>query len=251
MLSLLAEQPIHGYQIITELAERSGGAWRASPGSVCPTLQQLEDEGLVTAAEQDGRRTYSLTEAGRAEVKRATAGRPAPWEELADEDGETARNLRSTAAQVMAAVVQVAHAGDERQRARAEHLLRETRKSLYRLLAEDDADGSDVQSGDGGASTLESGKLGDGDGPAEHAEDAANHLGLWCRRPVEGFESGRERRGQRRTAGEPIAFGGEVVAAPLVVAQGRVDGEAPGETVVDGVGQTIGGQEGVRHPHPG
>ncbi len=52
ILVLLAEKPSHGYQIIQELERRSDGAWRASPGSVYPTLQQLEDEGLVRAARQ-------------------------------------------------------------------------------------------------------------------------------------------------------------------------------------------------------
>ncbi len=138
VLSLLAEQPMHGYQMITELAERSGGAWRPSPGSIYPTLQQLEDEGLVSVTEQDGRRTFELTDAGRDEVQRASAGRRAPWEELADEDGAGARSLRATAFQVMGAVTQVAAAGDDHQVARAVSLLKETRKSLYRLLAEDD-----------------------------------------------------------------------------------------------------------------
>lgn len=144
VLFLLAEQPMHGYQIITELTERSGGAWRPSPGSVYPTLQQLEDEGLVTAAERDGRRTFSLTESGRDEVERVSAGRKAPWEELADEDGHTARNLRASAGQVMGAVVQVASAGNDRQLAEAERLLTETRKALYRLLAEDGPDDPDA-----------------------------------------------------------------------------------------------------------
>lgn len=140
VLRLLSEQPMHGYQIITELAQRSEGAWRPSPGSVYPTLQQLEDEGLVTATEQDGRRTFSLTDAGRAEVEKM-ADRRAPWEELADEDGHTARNLRAAAAQLMGAVVQVGAAGTDRQLADAERLLTETRKALYRLLAEDDGEG--------------------------------------------------------------------------------------------------------------
>jgi len=138
VLSLLAEQPMHGYQIITELAERSGGVWRPSPGSIYPTLQQLEDEGLVTASEQDGRRTFSLTDAGRDEVARVSEGRRAPWDDLADEDHEPARGLRNSAVQAMAAVFQVATAGNDRQVAEAERILRETRKSLYRLLAEDD-----------------------------------------------------------------------------------------------------------------
>jgi len=139
VLTLLGERPMHGYQIITELTERSAGAWRPSPGSVYPTLQQLEDEGLVTAVEEDGRRTFTLTDAGRAELARTASGRAAPWDELADQDDEGVRRLRSTAFQVMGAVMQVAAAGNERQQAEAERLLRDVRKSLYRLLAEDDA----------------------------------------------------------------------------------------------------------------
>ena len=65
VLSLLAEQPMHGYQIMQELESRSGGRWRPSAGSVYPTLQQLEDEQLVSVDEIDGRRTFQLTDAGR------------------------------------------------------------------------------------------------------------------------------------------------------------------------------------------
>ena len=65
VLSLLAEQPMHGYQVMQELETRSGGRWRPSAGSVYPTLQQLEDEQLVSVDEIDGRRTFQLTDAGR------------------------------------------------------------------------------------------------------------------------------------------------------------------------------------------
>ena len=66
ILALLAEQPMHGYQIIQELTERTGGVWRPSPGSVYPTLQQLEDEELVRETASDsGKRVYELTDAGR------------------------------------------------------------------------------------------------------------------------------------------------------------------------------------------
>ncbi len=138
VLTLLAEHPMHGYQIMTELSERSGGVWRPSPGSIYPTLQLLEDEGLVVAVEQDGRRTYSLTEAGRTELDRLSAGRRAPWDDLADEDGEAAAKLRAAAVTTMAAVRQVVMAGGEHQLAEAERLVTDLRKSLYRLLAEDD-----------------------------------------------------------------------------------------------------------------
>ena len=82
IIALLAEEPMHGYQIITELTERSGGVWRPSPGSVYPTLQALEDQGLVTADQSEGRRVFSLTDEGRAEAEAAGDG-PAPWETAA------------------------------------------------------------------------------------------------------------------------------------------------------------------------
>ena len=69
---------MHGYEIIQEIAERSAGAWKPSPGSVYPTLQLLADEGLITSAESGGKRLFTLTESGRAE---ADAGPDAPWEE--------------------------------------------------------------------------------------------------------------------------------------------------------------------------
>src|SRR5437762_625640 len=69
ILAALKGQPMHGYQVIQELEAQSGGRWRPSAGSVYPTLQQLEDEGLVRSEEVDGRRTYSLTDAGRAAVE--------------------------------------------------------------------------------------------------------------------------------------------------------------------------------------
>ena len=70
ILSLLKEGPKHGYQLIKELEERSGGLYRASAGTVYPTLQQLEDEGLIGSERQEGRRVYQLTEAGKAELER-------------------------------------------------------------------------------------------------------------------------------------------------------------------------------------
>ena len=141
VLTLLAEQPMHGYQIITELGSRSGGVWRPSPGSVYPTLQQLQDEGLVTVSEEDGRRTFSLTDAGRAEVERASAGRRAPWEDMADEADEAAGRLKSLVGQLIAATIQVATAGTHDQVAQAEKVLIDARRAMYRLLAEDEPRG--------------------------------------------------------------------------------------------------------------
>src|SRR5215210_3780956 len=80
LLILLADERRNGYQLMQEIEQRSDGAWRPSPGSVYPALQQLEDEGLVTTGERDGRRVYQLTEAGRAKVADNDDDAPAPWD---------------------------------------------------------------------------------------------------------------------------------------------------------------------------
>src|SRR5580693_6737018 len=67
-LLLLAEEPRNGYQIMQEVGERSEGAWRPSPGSTYPALQQLEDEGLIRSEEHDGRKLFALTDAGKEHV---------------------------------------------------------------------------------------------------------------------------------------------------------------------------------------
>jgi DNA-binding PadR family transcriptional regulator len=140
ILALLAEEPMHGYQIMRELAERSGGVWRPSPGSVYPTLQQLQDEGLVRGEEADGgRRLFRLTDEGRAAAEAGT-GAGAPWEGIADEGDAAVLELRDLAHQVLAAARQVVHAGQESQLEQAKEVLRETRRRLYRILA-DEGDG--------------------------------------------------------------------------------------------------------------
>jgi DNA-binding PadR family transcriptional regulator len=80
ILSLLSEGPKHGYQLMKEMQDRSGGVYRASAGSVYPTLQQLEDEGMVRAEMQSGRRVYSLTDEGRKELESDPIGVRRIWE---------------------------------------------------------------------------------------------------------------------------------------------------------------------------
>lgn len=140
ILALLAEEPMHGYQIVTELTERSEGMWRPSPGSVYPTLQQLEDEGLVHAEEQSGRRVYHLTPEGRSEFDSLPPHRRAPWEAMAGEARVGAKPLGERAWQVAAAVAQVAATGNDADIARATEILSETRRALYQLLAETEGD---------------------------------------------------------------------------------------------------------------
>jgi DNA-binding PadR family transcriptional regulator len=139
ILALLAEQPMHGYQVIQELESRTDGAWRVSPGSVYPTLQMLEEEGLVASQEIEGKRVYSLTDAGRAQVESQRQSGRAPWEEVADGGDETLHNLRDAALKLGAAAMQVAHAGSKEQVDRAAAILNEARRQLYAILAEDSA----------------------------------------------------------------------------------------------------------------
>lgn len=137
---------MHGYQIMQELAERSRGVWQPSPGSVYPTLQLLEDEGLVRAEESEGRRVYHLAEEGRRHVEsRPRPGHPGqpPWEAASGAVGSALFEFRDLAFRVGAAVMQVARAGSEEQVERAERILAETRGEIYRLLAEGDAWRSD------------------------------------------------------------------------------------------------------------
>src|SRR5215470_15052099 len=68
LLSMLGETPMHGYELMKRLEERSGGVYRASAGTVYPTLQQLEDEGLIASDLHEGRRIYRITPAGQREL---------------------------------------------------------------------------------------------------------------------------------------------------------------------------------------
>jgi DNA-binding PadR family transcriptional regulator len=134
ILALLAERPMHGYEMIQELESRTGGVWRPSPGSVYPTLQMLEDEGLVSSEEQAGKRLFSLTEAGGAEA----AQQPTPpWEEVADEAGEHEVHAKQAIGQLVMALRQVMSAGTEEQQAKALDVVADARRKLYRILAED------------------------------------------------------------------------------------------------------------------
>ena len=114
ILLALLERPMHGYEVMTWLGERSGGMWRPSPGSVYPTLQQLEDADIVRAAEVEGKRVFSLTDAGRATAEKL-AKRVAPWDAVDDPMGDEVRLLHEAGWHLSAAVQQVAVAGDDEQ----------------------------------------------------------------------------------------------------------------------------------------
>lgn len=134
ILALLAERPMHGYEMIQELEARTNGVWRPSAGSIYPTLQLLEDEGLVTGEDSPGKRRFSLTDTGRAEA--AKFDRP-PWEEVADESEGHASTLRDSAFQLGAATIQVARTGSEDQITKARDILNDARRRIYAMLGED------------------------------------------------------------------------------------------------------------------
>jgi DNA-binding PadR family transcriptional regulator len=154
---------MHGYQIIQELTERSGGLWQPSPGSVYPTLQQLEDEGLVRRTEDEGRRVFALTPVGRAEAGRRRA-EPRPWELRAGgQVGAAVARIREEGFGLAAAVMHVVRAGTPRQAERAAEVLARARRDLYRMLAEDGGETS--SEGEGSAEDEAAGGKGGPDAP--------------------------------------------------------------------------------------
>lgn len=134
VLALLAEEPKHGYQIIRDIEERSGGAWKPSAGSVYPTLQLLTDEGLVSSEESGGRKTYALTAAGRevADAEGATAWTGA--ESTADAPSPTA--LPRAGVELAQAAAQLARTGTPDQVQEGTAVLEEARRKLYSILAQ-------------------------------------------------------------------------------------------------------------------
>jgi DNA-binding PadR family transcriptional regulator len=142
LLRLLAEEPRNGYQLIQAIEERSEGRWRPSPGSVYPTLSQLEDEGLIHSDQSEGTRRFEITDAGREHLERR-ADEPDPWAPAVEEAENPLAELAPLIIQIGKATFQVASVGDGAQRDQARALLTETRRALYRILA-GDADDADA-----------------------------------------------------------------------------------------------------------
>jgi len=145
ILDVLAGGDMNGYQVIQTIQERSGGGWKPSPGSVYPTIQQLEDEGLVEATEDEGgRRTLRLSDSGRAYVEERAEELAETWRPFDAPDPSVPlggiSNLRPAISQTMAALWQVMTTGTDQQRAEAIDILNDARRRLYGLLAEGDAE---------------------------------------------------------------------------------------------------------------
>ena len=136
LLVALGDGPAHGYELISRLEEKSGGAWRPSPGSVYPTLQLFEDEGLVKAEERDGKRVFALTDAGRAAAaERIERHGATPWESEPEADTPT-RALRKASIQLLGAAKQVAQTAEAAHIERAVIVIRNASKELYQILSE-------------------------------------------------------------------------------------------------------------------
>jgi DNA-binding PadR family transcriptional regulator len=133
ILAALATKPMHGYEVIQALESNSGGRWRPSAGSVYPTLQQLSDEGLVSSAEIEGRRVYTLTDTGR----QASAANPTlrSW---SDRAGDASANLPDAVKALLGATMQVQRMGTPQAREETLRILTNARRQVYRLLADDE-----------------------------------------------------------------------------------------------------------------
>lgn len=135
ILALLAEEPMHGYQIIQSIEKSTRGAWKPSPGSIYPTLQLLADEGLVTSEQVGERKVYSLTDAGKEAAAEFSSG-PEPWEPRRSWRTEHNVAVPKAGAKLAQAIAQVAQ-GTPEQTERAVEVIDEARRKIYAILAED------------------------------------------------------------------------------------------------------------------
>jgi DNA-binding PadR family transcriptional regulator len=136
ILVLLAERPMHGYEMIQEIAERSQDLWRPSPGSVYPTLQLLVDEGLIVGEESEGsKKLFNLTDAGKEAAEKVETP---PWDEITEGADPAHLNLRAAVGQLFGAVAQSAHAASTEQQQRIIDIVNTARREIYTILAEDD-----------------------------------------------------------------------------------------------------------------
>lgn len=134
---LLADQPMHGYQLMQAMSDRTNGAWRPSPGAVYPTIDQLEDEGLATIRQDVGRRLVTLTPEGRAHLAELSD----PFAEFTA--GTAGPDLREPLHELHAAARQVAVSGSTAQLEAAARVIGEARRSLYLILAGEAAGADD------------------------------------------------------------------------------------------------------------
>ena len=135
ILRLIQGQPMHGYQIIQELETLTNGAWKPSPGSIYPTLQALEDQGLLVAEVVESKRVFTLTDQGR-EYLNGLGDGPLPWETVTNDTATSLFALRDQIKQLAVAVMQLAQSGNDEQAEKAKAILLEAKKKIYLILAE-------------------------------------------------------------------------------------------------------------------
>lgn len=131
ILDVLAGGPRHGYDIITELENRSNGRYRPSPGSVYPTLTLLEEGGFIIGDAAGGKRVFTITAAGR----ELLAKKPA---DAASEDDDDGIDVRSSAMKLGAAVMQIVRSNDTASQQKVRDILDAARREIYKILAESD-----------------------------------------------------------------------------------------------------------------
>lgn len=142
LLELLLEQPRHGYDLIKQIENRYGGFRRLSPGSVYPTLQMLEEGGYVTSEAREGKKVYTITEAGQQLLADRVADNDSdsPWDtfrNLTSGKSQELIELRKAATDLAGAVMQVARSGNSAKTSRAQRLLEQVKRDIYALLAEE------------------------------------------------------------------------------------------------------------------
>lgn len=134
ILKLLAERPMHGYEMIQQIAERSQDLWKPSPGSVYPTLQLLVDEGLIVSGESEGsKKLFELTDEGRAAAEKIET---APWDEITEGADPGQVNIRAAVGQLFGAVRQAAFAANAEQQQRIVDIVNNARREIYQILGE-------------------------------------------------------------------------------------------------------------------
>ncbi|WP_297374484.1 PadR family transcriptional regulator [Cryobacterium sp.] len=135
IISLLADQPSNGYGLIRAIEEKTSGAWRPSPGSIYPTLQQLVDEELISPT-GDGRRTdYDLTEAGRTYLAEHADELQKAWDATPGQSDADAA-FHESVGKLFGVVHQFRSSASDAQRAAASEKLDEVRRALYLILAD-------------------------------------------------------------------------------------------------------------------
>jgi DNA-binding PadR family transcriptional regulator len=150
VLGVVAEGPLHGYTIIQTIEERTDGVWRPSPGSIYPVIELLAEEGLVTVEKQKGQRTVTITDDGRAFVEENDDAINELFERLAEDTHGDHREIKGLFGGIIQASMQVMMTGSDSQVTQAKKILGDTKRSLYRILAEDDEVEKDQVEGDRG-----------------------------------------------------------------------------------------------------